>query len=74
MTNIVEQITFYGEPRPPRGPNFGVIDADAAGELVAEAVTTGRFLILTTDEAKDELRERGNDIEAYLDRIVKDYT
>ena len=74
MTNIVEQITFYGEPRPPRGPNFGVIDADAAGELVAEAVAAGRFLILTTDEAKDELRERGNDIEAYLDRIVKDYT
>ena len=36
MTNIVEQITFYGEPEPPRGPNFGVIDADAAGELVAE--------------------------------------
>jgi NAD(P)-dependent dehydrogenase (short-subunit alcohol dehydrogenase family) len=74
MTNIVEQITFYGEPRPPRGPNFGIIDADAAGELVAEAVAAGRFLILTTDEAKDELRERGNDIEAYLDRIVKDYT
>ena len=22
MTNIVEQITFYGEPRPPRGPKF----------------------------------------------------
>ena len=28
MTNIMEQITFYGEPRPPRGPDFGVVDAD----------------------------------------------
>jgi NAD(P)-dependent dehydrogenase (short-subunit alcohol dehydrogenase family) len=74
MTNIMEQITFYGEPAPPRGPNFGIIDADAAGELVAEAVTAGRFLVLTTDEARDELRERGNDIEAYLERIVEDYT
>ena len=29
-----------------------------------------RFLIVTTDEVNDELRERGNDLEAYLDRIV----
>ena len=34
---------------------------------MAEAVTAGRFLVLTTDEARDELRERGNDVEAYLD-------
>jgi NAD(P)-dependent dehydrogenase (short-subunit alcohol dehydrogenase family) len=74
MTNILEQITFYGESGPPRGPNFGIIDADAAGELVADAVTAGRFLVLTTDEARDELRERGNDIEAYIERIVRDYT
>ena len=74
MTNILEQITFYGEPAPPRGPNFGIIDADAAGELVAEAVSDGRFLVLTTDEAREELRERGNDVEAYLERIVEDYT
>jgi NAD(P)-dependent dehydrogenase (short-subunit alcohol dehydrogenase family) len=74
MTNILEQITFYGESGPPRGPNFGIIDADAAGELVADAITAGRFLVLTTDEARDELRERGNDIEAYIERIVRDYT
>ena len=54
--------------------NFGIIEADAAGELVADAVADGRFLVLTTDEARDELRERGNDIETYLDRIVEDYT
>src|SRR5579884_3663273 len=24
MTNIAEQITFYGEPHPPRSPSFGV--------------------------------------------------
>lgn len=74
MTNIVEQITFYGEPNPPRGPNFGVIDADTAGELVAQGVDEDRFLILTTRAAADELAERGRDIEAYLDRIVRDYT
>jgi NAD(P)-dependent dehydrogenase (short-subunit alcohol dehydrogenase family) len=74
MTNIMEQITFYGEPQPPRGPNFGVLDAEAAGALVVDGVAANRFLIVTTDEVKDELRERGNDVEAYLDRIVHDYT
>jgi NAD(P)-dependent dehydrogenase (short-subunit alcohol dehydrogenase family) len=74
MTNIMEQITFYGEPHPPRGPNFGVVDAETAAELVVEGVANDRFLIVTTDEVNDELRERGNDLEAYLQRIVKDYT
>jgi len=74
MTNIMEQITFYGEPQPPRGPNFGILDADAAAELVVDGVANDRFLIVTTDEVNHELRERGNDLEAYLERIVKDYT
>ena len=74
MTNILEQITYYGEPQTPRGPNFGVIDAETAGQLVADGVASGRFLILTTDEAREELRERGNDLEAYIERIIKDYT
>jgi NAD(P)-dependent dehydrogenase (short-subunit alcohol dehydrogenase family) len=75
MTNIVEQISFYGDqPQQPRAPNFGVIDADTAGELVADGVAAGRFLILTTPEPVEELRERGNDIEAYIERIITDYT
>lgn len=72
MTNIVEQITFYGEPQPPRSPDFGVIDADTAGELVAEGVAAGRFLILTSAEAAEELEERGRDVDAYLDRIIRE--
>ncbi len=48
MTNIMEQITFYGDPRPPRGPDFGVVDADTAAALVVEGVAAGRFLIVTT--------------------------
>ncbi|MDA8043947.1 MAG: SDR family NAD(P)-dependent oxidoreductase [Actinomycetota bacterium] len=71
MTNIAEQITFYGSrQQAPRAPNFGVIDAETAGELVAQGVANGTFLILTTHEPLDELRERGNDIEAYLNRLV----
>jgi len=70
MTNIMEQITFYGEPHPPRGPDFGVVDAETAAELVVEGVERDRFLIVTTDEVHDELRERGADLEAYIARVI----
>jgi NAD(P)-dependent dehydrogenase (short-subunit alcohol dehydrogenase family) len=68
-TNILEQITFYGEPAPPRGPAFPVLDAETVGELVADGVSEDRFLILTAPEAADELREHGADIDAYLFRL-----
>jgi NAD(P)-dependent dehydrogenase (short-subunit alcohol dehydrogenase family) len=68
-TNILEQITFYGEPAPPRGPAFPVLDAETVGELVADGVSEDRFLILTAPEAADELREHGADIDAYLSRL-----
>ncbi|MBK6013967.1 SDR family oxidoreductase [Streptomyces sp. MBT53] len=71
-TNIVEQISFYGEPAPPQGPDFPVLDADSVGELVAEGVTHDRFLILTAPQAADELREHGADVDAYLSRLTKE--
>ncbi|MFJ9124331.1 SDR family oxidoreductase [Streptomyces sp. NPDC102340] len=71
-TNIVEQITFYGEPATPQGPAFPVVDADSVGELVADGVVEGRFLILTAPEAADELRELGADVDLYLSRLTKD--
>jgi NAD(P)-dependent dehydrogenase (short-subunit alcohol dehydrogenase family) len=74
MTNIMEQITFYGDPRPPRGPDFGVVDADTAAALVVDGVAAGRFLIVTSEDVNDELRLRGADIEAYLDRVAQDAT
>jgi NAD(P)-dependent dehydrogenase (short-subunit alcohol dehydrogenase family) len=69
-TNIAEQITTYGPPTTPRGPDFPVVDATSVGELVAAAIETGRFLVLTAPEAAAELRERAADIESYLDRIA----
>ena len=69
-TNILEQITFYGEPAPPRGPNFGIVEAEAVGELVADGVAEGRFLILTAPEVAAELRAHGADLDAYLDRCA----
>lgn len=65
-TNIVEQITFYGEPSPPRGPTLPIVDAESVGELVANGVGEGKFLLLTAPEAADEMRALAADVDAYL--------
>jgi len=69
-TNIVEQITYYGEPKTPRGPSFPVVDAETVGELVADGISHGRFLILTAPEAAEELRVHGADVDAYLAAVA----
>ncbi|MCK9930735.1 SDR family oxidoreductase [Frankia sp. Mgl5] len=71
-TNIVEQVTLYGEQSQPRGPSFPVLDPETVGELVAQGVVDGRFLILTAPEAADEVREHGADVDAYLARLGKE--
>jgi NAD(P)-dependent dehydrogenase (short-subunit alcohol dehydrogenase family) len=67
-TNIVEQITFYGAPSTPRAPDFGVVEADVVGELAADAVASGRFLVLTTPTVHDAIVERAHDVDAYVIR------
>ena len=71
-TNIVEQITYYGDAAPPRGPAFPVVDAESVGELVANGISEGRFLILTAPQAADELRDLGADVDGYLARLTKE--
>jgi len=65
-TNIVEQMTFYGERITPRGPSLPIVDAAVVGELIADAIEADRFLVLTAPEVLDELRARAADPEAYL--------
>jgi NAD(P)-dependent dehydrogenase (short-subunit alcohol dehydrogenase family) len=70
ITNIVEQITVYGEPRPPRAPQHPLVGPEAVGELIADAVTAGTYLVVTAPEIHDELRERATDPEAYMQRMI----
>jgi NAD(P)-dependent dehydrogenase (short-subunit alcohol dehydrogenase family) len=65
-TNIAEQINFFGPVSPPRAPDHPIAEASVVGELVADAVTGGRFLVLTAPSVHDELIERAEDIDAYL--------
>lgn len=70
-TNIREQITSYGTSSSPRAPRHPVVTADVVGRLVADAVESGTFLVVTTDLVHEELRERANDIEGYIDRMIE---
>ncbi len=70
MTNIVEQITVYGTTAPPRAPTLPICEAEEVGELVAEGVEGGRFLILTAPEAAEELAAHGADMDGYRARMA----
>jgi NAD(P)-dependent dehydrogenase (short-subunit alcohol dehydrogenase family) len=70
-TNIVEQITFFGAAGTPRSPDHPVVEAEVVGELVAGAIETGRFFVVTTTKVQDELLLRAQDIEAYIDSYAQ---
>jgi NAD(P)-dependent dehydrogenase (short-subunit alcohol dehydrogenase family) len=70
VTNIVEQISSFGMTSAPRSPDYQIVEADAVGELVADAVEGGQFLVLTDPGVHDEMVERVRDIDAYLDRLT----
>jgi len=72
MTNIVEQISFYGEATSPRAPQHPLVEPGAVGELVADAVASGTFLVVTAPAIHDELRERAADPEAYMQRMIRE--
>ena len=65
-TNILEQIRFVGEQLPLRSPDLPVVDAEVAGERVADAIERRAFLVLTADEVGEELRRKGADLDEYL--------
>jgi NAD(P)-dependent dehydrogenase (short-subunit alcohol dehydrogenase family) len=71
-TNIVEQITFYGAATSPRAPQHRVVGPDEVGELIAAAVSEGRFLVVTAPEIHDELVSRATDPEGFLRRLIEE--
>ncbi len=71
VTNIVEQISFFGPASTPRTPDYPIVEAEVVGELLADAVESGRFLVLTAPGVHDEMVDRVRDIDAYLDKLTE---
>jgi len=74
VTNIVEQITFHGRASTPRGPDHPIVKAEVVGGLVADAVESDRFLVLTVPEVVDELIERATDLDEYIRKHTRPTT
>ena len=67
ITNILEGITVYGDAAAtPRAPAHQIVAAEDVGNLTADAVETGRFLVVTAPEVHDALLARAKDVEAYI--------
>jgi NAD(P)-dependent dehydrogenase (short-subunit alcohol dehydrogenase family) len=66
-TNIVEQISVFGEPSRPRSlPAHPVADADTVGLLVADAVADGTFFVVTAPQVRGEYAAKASDLDAYI--------
>jgi NAD(P)-dependent dehydrogenase (short-subunit alcohol dehydrogenase family) len=70
VTNILEQMTVVGEAATPRAPRHRVVTPDVVGDLITDAVSTGRFLVVTAPEIHVELREKAADRDAYVKRLI----
>ena len=72
ITNILEGITAYGEVGvTPVAPAHRIVSAEDVGNLTADAVEAGRFLVVTAPEVHDALLERASDIEAYIQASIE---
>ena len=49
------------------GEQFGLLQPEPVGELVAEAILRNRFFVPTHPRVVDELRRRVEDWDAYID-------
>jgi NAD(P)-dependent dehydrogenase (short-subunit alcohol dehydrogenase family) len=75
ITNILEGITVYGDAAAtPRAPAHQIVAAEEVGNLTADAVEAGRFLVVTAPEVHDALLERAKDIEAYVRASIEAQT
>ena len=73
ITNILEQMSVYGETSStPRAPAHPIVAAEDVGQLAADAVASGRFLVVTAPEIEAELLARAADIETYLQQRIEE--
>lgn len=67
-TNIAANVPSFGEPTDTLGPGatYQLLDPQAVGEQVADAILAGRFLLPTHSQIIDTLRRRAADWDGFL--------
>jgi len=69
-TNIVEQITVYGEIGTMSSPPLPILEPDDVAGQVLEAVIANRFLVPTHEEVFTIIQERASDPEAFIRGLI----
>jgi len=67
VSNIVEQMTMYGDAPRLHGPGLPTLAAEVVGEQVVRAVRDNTYLLITHPEIHDLLVERAQDPEGFLE-------
>ena len=69
LTNIASDVPTFGPGADLRTPGeqFELLDAEAVGELVADAILRNRFFVPTHPQVVDDLHRRVADWDGYLD-------
>jgi len=70
-TNIVEQITTYGEVGPMSSPALPILEPEVVANQVMDAIKTDRFLLPTHEEVFATLRNRAEDPEAFVAGLTR---
>jgi NAD(P)-dependent dehydrogenase (short-subunit alcohol dehydrogenase family) len=65
-TNIAEQVQVFGDLAAVQAPPLPLIEPDAVGPMVVEAIRTNRFLVPTHSGVLNILRERAADPDAFV--------
>jgi NAD(P)-dependent dehydrogenase (short-subunit alcohol dehydrogenase family) len=70
-TNIVEQLTVYGEPGAMSAPTLRLLEPEEVAAQVLEAVKANRFLQPNHPEVVAILQERAADPEAFVEALIE---
>ncbi len=70
-TNIVEQMTVYGEIGPISSPPLALLEPETVADQVLQAVRTDRFLVPTHEEVFAIIRRRAEDPEAFVESLIE---
>jgi NAD(P)-dependent dehydrogenase (short-subunit alcohol dehydrogenase family) len=71
-TNIMAGLRSFGPPTDTRGPGpaFSLMEAEQAGEMVADAILADRFMLPTHENVRELLVERASDWDGFIERQI----